>query len=191
MWLKTVDKADGADQGILTTSDVSWQQERWLLVWEDAGQFRFHANSILIWIYRLNIGISQWDSVSQPDQNWPSCLPNQCISEVVFDCRFLVKSPLSFFKQDLTPPISTDWFHIALVLYGPAVGISIYRDGVLDGSTLTGSTVAPYETHGDVVLGRLQAERDMNYADVTVDELYFWDEALGTAAIEEVCSWYQ
>ncbi len=67
----------------------------------------------------------------------------------------------------------------------------MYINGELDGSELVGSSTERPQPDGQVVLGREYTDEDVNYADVTVDELYFWDEALGTAAIEEVYNWYR
>ncbi len=46
------------------------------------------------------------------------------------------------------------------------------------------------ENMGDVVLGREFTSADYNYADATVDELYFWEEALSEDQIAALYNWY-
>ncbi len=42
------------------------------------------------------------------------------------------------------------------------------------------------QSAGDVVLGRAKTAEDSNYADVSVDELFFWNQALGPAVAREL-----
>ncbi len=63
-------------------------------------------------------------------------------------------------------------------------------DGNLWGSENVVNDQARIANSGEVVLGRQFTSEDSNYADVTVDELYFWEEALGSAEIEAVYNWY-
>ncbi len=78
------------------------------------------------------------------------------------------------------------WVHTALVYYGPEDGISLYLNGSLAGSDFSGSVVTFGESTGNVTLGREYTAYDMHYADVTMDELFFWNEALGAAVIQDI-----
>ena len=48
----------------------------------------------------------------------------------------------------------------------------------------------PGQNTGVVVLGRKYSGIDDFYADVSVDELYYWEEPLGGAQIAELYNWY-
>ncbi len=82
---------------------------------------------------------------------------------------------------------SGTWFHGVFVLDGPTPGISMYIDGALISTADSGWDRGGFaDNEGDVVLGREYTSGDHNYADATVDELYFWEEALSdvqTAAL--------
>ncbi len=87
-------------------------------------------------------------------------------------------------------PIPYQWAHMALVFYGPHQGIVVYMDGNLVGSDLIGLPEISDLCDGNVVLGRGYASRDSYYGDVTVDELYFWDQPLGAAVVQQLYNTY-
>lgn len=80
----------------------------------------------------------------------------------------------------------SEWVHIALVYYGPDVGISVYLNGDLTGSDFIGSPESYGDSFGNVVLGNVFINTDNYYGDFSVDELYFWNKPFGALAIQEL-----
>ena len=87
-------------------------------------------------------------------------------------------------------PVSFEWIHTALVYYGPTEGISVYFNGSLVDSNFVGSSVSHEESTGIFFLGKEYSARDENYAEVIVDELYFWNQPLGAAVIQQLYNLY-
>ncbi len=85
---------------------------------------------------------------------------------------------------------SHDWFHTAIVYHGPEGGISVYINGSLVETDSFGPDHSHEETTGNVVLGRTYAMKDRRYANVTVDELMFWDKPLSTDVIQKLYNLY-
>ncbi len=104
--------------------------------------------------------------------------------------RFALASSSKLWKCSFSPD-HPDWFHGVFVFHGPNTGISMYIDGHLRGSDFEAMNASRIENSGEVVIGRQFTLEDKHYADVTVDELYFWEEALCSAEIEVVYNWYQ
>ncbi len=81
--------------------------------------------------------------------------------------------------------VPTDWFYGVFVFHGPDVGTSFYVDGNLAGVDLVGVAETSTDAAGDVVIGRMYTSGDAKYADLTVDEIWFWTQALNVAQIVE------
>ncbi len=74
-----------------------------------------------------------------------------------------------------------------MVFYGPSDGFSVYFNGVLIASDFDGPSVDLVDNSGgNVILGKEAVNKDKSFADVTVDELYFWNQPLGAAVIQEL-----
>ena len=87
------------------------------------------------------------------------------------------------------------WFHLVLnyISLADGQGITIYRDGVLQGSgTSKGGTSQSYSPgDGRVVIGRRWTDRDEWYASVEVDELTFWNRTLTLQEIQAIYYMHQ
>lgn len=86
--------------------------------------------------------------------------------------------------------IPTGWFHGTFILNGLTAGISLYIDGALAQSSSSWNSFTGVDPLGDVALGKKYTEQDSKYADVTVDELCYWREALTDHQVELVYNWY-
>ncbi len=86
--------------------------------------------------------------------------------------------------------VSDEWFHLVLVFYGPEDGISVFVNGSYNESDFTGNAGDFGEASGNVILGKVFADRDIQFADVNVDEMYFWDLPLGAVVIEQIYDSY-
>ncbi len=114
---------------------------------------------------------------------------NTFFSNFFVFCRFFIATNTTgYFIR--VPPISPHWVHTALVFYGPGDGISLYFNGSLIGSEFIGTPVSYGESTGIVILGGSYASRRHSHADVTVDELYFWNQPLGAAALQDFYNSY-
>ena len=82
----------------------------------------------------------------------------------------------------------TDWYHLALVFHDPnhGQGISIYHDGILIKNDATKALRDRDESHGTVVIGKLNTNTDQDYGSVMVDELAFWDRQLLPEEIQAI-----
>lgn len=100
-------------------------------------------------------------------------------------CRFAVGTSTTSYKVDISV-VAGEWTHVALVYYGPQEGISVCHNGNLIGSDLVGSPKSHSNTSGNVVVGKIFADHDWQCADVTLDELYFWDQPFGAAVIQHL-----
>ena len=82
----------------------------------------------------------------------------------------------------------TGWFHLVINYIGPAdgQGITIYTNGVLDGSDTEKYKYSWSPGDGRVVIGRKFTDSDTAYASVEVDELTFWNRALTPQEIQAI-----
>ena len=91
-----------------------------------------------------------------------------------------------YFYSELEKP--EGWFHLVLNYIGPAdgQGITIYKDGILQGSDTSKGGPSYPPGDGRVVVGRWFTDRDRDYASVEVDELTFWNRALTLQEIQAI-----
>ncbi len=83
--------------------------------------------------------------------------------------------------------ISPHWVHTALVYYGPEDGITMYLNGSEIKSDFIGNLNGNFsDTAGSFIIGREYVIKNQYYADVIVAELYFWNQPLGAAVIQQL-----
>ncbi len=103
--------------------------------------------------------------------------------------RFNVATKTRLYKVSMdTVPIV--WFHGVLVYHGPGIGITLYINGTIALSDHKGKNVNYGETQGNVLLGKGKSALDEQYADASVDELYYWNTPLDSAAVQQLYSMY-
>ncbi len=118
---------------------------------------------------------------------WVSISPTT--SCVCFCFRWIVRTDTTTYRVQ-TDPIPTSWFHVVVVFHGPSVGISVYIDGNLYLSDLSGTRGTYGFSSGHVVLGRSYTQGDWNYGRSSLDELYFWTQPLSDPEIENLFDEY-
>ncbi len=196
MWVKTRYTAGGWD-GILSMVEVDWDIQQWRIRWMNSGELM----CVLIFLHSqwLNLVVSNEQSKLTQQDMHDDWLRNFIyllfVSSFLFD-RFLVATTTTRYLIEIPPgSISDEWLHVALVYFGPNGGTSLHFNGSLVASELVGSKYNGISgsTNGSVILGRDKTIVNRHYADVTVDELYFWNEPLGAAVIHELSelSWEQ
>ncbi len=184
--------------GILSTFDDDWRRQRMRLRWRIQGDLKyvfvlfclknfFQENS------KMSASSTFLDfSGNREQDNMKSNTVEKETSLPLVCCRFLLATRTTRYSLAVGP-ISADWNHITLVYYDPNDGIAAYIDGSLIASNSVGvssSAGSQGNTTGHVILGRGEANRDENYADLTVDELCFWNQALNSAVIQELYNLY-
>ncbi len=190
MWIKTRQR-EGGFEGIFSTIDEASSRERWRLRWTDTGDLKYMSISM-----SQNFCLfGQW----APTKPAFECAETEKVHQLLLlfeselfqlvHFRFIVATKTALYGIKVGP-ISYDWIHMVLVYYGPEDGISMYINGSLVKSNLSGAPRSFGETSGNVVLCRDEAMKDKNYADVMVDELYFWNQPLGAAVVEEIYESY-
>ncbi len=89
-----------------------------------------------------------------------------------------------------TNAIPTDWFHGVFMYNGPNSGISLHINGGHIATATNPGAMGATLASGDIVVGRAYTLADGLYSDLTVDELYLWDEALRGTQIGDLYNWY-
>ena len=94
--------------------------------------------------------------------------------------------PDGLFVADLWP--RSGWTHITLNFIGPddGQGIRIYLDGTQASSDVTKSNYNFSSGDGRVSVGRMYSGIDAFYADVDVDELFFFNAQLFNQQILDI-----
>ena len=85
-------------------------------------------------------------------------------------------------------PMPARWVHVTLNYIGPenGQGIRIYLDGTEVGSRTTKTVLARVAGDGRIVVGRRFTNQDMDYANVQVDELNFFNQSLTSAEVQSI-----
>ena len=82
--------------------------------------------------------------------------------------------------QTYTTGVGAVWHHLVLVNNGGAM--SLYLDGVVD--SVTATAVNPIDFDVDITIGRLGVSNSLRYYNGNIDELAFYDQALGADRIQ-------
>ncbi len=194
MWLKTR-KTGGGFEGIFGTSDNQWKSEKWMIIWTDDSKLGYLLMKLSFSVFCITKLCWYWIAREFEEVNYSSADysmhdASTCIScNWWFYCRLSVYTRSQIFYLELVT-IPVDWFHCVFIFWGPTSGTSLHINGSLTGHAPIGAHLNTSTTSGDVVLGREYGEIDVHYADVSVDELYFWTQPLDAAAIWELYSWY-
>ncbi len=181
MWMKTR-HVRGGWEGLLSTLDDDPISERWRLRWSDKGVIRWEGKNESLW--------SNWMTTEKykVHENTENIVALVWIC-IFVHCRFVVSTTTGHHAVSLEK-ILHEWLHIALVLYGPNDGISVYLNGCHVYSDLSVSSMSLGHTSGNVILGRDKANRSGGHGDLSVDELYFWNQDLGAAVIKALYDSY-
>ena len=85
------------------------------------------------------------------------------------------------------------WIHLVLNYIGPnsGQGIQAFKDGVLISQMKSGSSGIQTDGVGRVVVGRRLVSRNQDYAQVEVDELIFFNQALSAEEVRDLYNLYQ
>ena len=83
------------------------------------------------------------------------------------------------------------WFHMAIVVDGPSriSDVSLYINGAnktVDIDTRTVTMATNRTGSGDLIIGRYEEDSKVVYANILMDELYFWNRVLSEEEIREM-----
>lgn len=132
------------------------------------------------------------NSPLQPNAEIPSAISVTGDSSALMFFSFVIHTSTKQYEIRIpSASVPDDWLHGVFMFRGPDNGTSLYINGNLVGSESVGWDDRTFpESSGEVVMGRVTTQVDMQYAHVTVDELYFWTESLTTDQVGEVYNWY-
>ena len=90
------------------------------------------------------------------------------------------------------PKVNDQWIHLVLNFIGlnSGEGIQAFRDGALHSNNQIGASGTNTAGDGRVVVGRRYVSRSRDYAQVELDELIFFNEALSNEEVRELYSMY-
>ncbi len=176
MWLNTMRVAGSDSQSIVGTQNMSWHEQRFIVFWDVDDKFRCEFGPSWTW---NTLCIVHFENLCY--NSFVSCY-----------CSFSVQTNTTQYYAYTHSAPSATWFHGVFVFHGPTSGISLYINAVLVSTKSNGwSPDGGFrESAGEVLLGREFGSGDYNYADATVDELYFWEEALSGGQIAALYAWY-